>query len=167
MRSVSLGRWLPALCLAVLPAGLAGQDRVLGLSVGVAPYDLSGTGTSGTVAVRFEQPLRGPLSFELGSSFFRYESQSGSNVTMLMPEGGLKVTVPVKSMEWYVGVGAGYSFAVEGPQEDDPTLFSALGFRTSLGERWAIQPEFRIRIVEPWVGSIGEFGVGVARTFGR
>lgn len=132
------------------------------LGVGASSYDLSGTGTSPVVSVRYDAPVAQRVHWQAGVGFFRYGSQGGRNVEILMPEGG--VELHALSFPLYLGAGVGYTFESDG-FEDEPTLYGALGLDLTIAERWALRPELRVRAVDPWVGTMADFTVGVRRQF--
>ncbi len=155
-----------SLVAAVLltPLGVAAQPAV-SVSAGAASYDLSGVGTSGVGAVRAEFPLASRLDLQVGTSFFWYGTQFDREIAMLFPEIGVFVR-PSSAFPLLVGLGAGHSVGVKGDPEDDPTLYGSLALEIEDRAGWAVRPEMRLRAVDPWTGTVGEFTLGVRRRLG-
>ena len=139
-----------------------GQSRITA-SGGAAGYDLSGTGWSGTAGLQFERDIKPWLRFEVGSGVFWYETQAKRQVTMLLPEAGLAIQsgsqVPI-----YLAAGLGRSFAIRGDQSDEMTLYGALGLSLPAAGVWTFRPEMRVRFIDPFVGSVAGFTLGVSRS---
>jgi hypothetical protein len=106
------------------------------VSGGPAEYDLSGTGWSGTVGAHLELPIRDWARAELGSGAFWYRTQGDTRVVMLLPEVGAAFQAPPAFL----------SFA--------PT------------EAWTIRPEMRVRAIDPFVGVIAGYTLGVSLRLG-
>lgn len=153
-----------ALVCTVLPQSIAAQAAI-SASVGAATYDLSGVGTSGIAAVRGELPLTSAVHFQVGTGFFWYGSQFDDQIAMLLPEAGVLAHVPV-GVPLLLGAGVGHTLGVKGNQDDDPTLYVAAGLELEDRAGWAVRPELRVRVVDPWAGTIADFTVGVRRSFG-
>jgi hypothetical protein len=154
-----MGGFLALVGLVLLPTGGAAQEVTL--SGGPAGYDLSGTGTSWAASARYGHTLRGPLSLEAGLSAFRYEGQSQVHVTYLMPEVGITARSPVWRTAVLLTVGGGYAAVVESDAPGEPTLFAALALDLPAKGSMRIRPSLRVRVVDPWVGTIGEYNLGV------
>lgn len=167
MTSTAHRAWLVAagtlLAVASPVEGLA-QTRV-GAAAGIASYDLSGTGTSGVAAIRAAWHRPAPLCIDVGTSFFWYETQGDESVSMLLPEAGL--SLELRPLPLWFGAGAGYSIGVSGDPDNDLTLYGAVGLDLPFAGSWSVRPEVRIRSVDPWVGTIAEFTVGIAKGFPR
>ncbi len=160
----ALARLLGALALLALPGAVAAQGG-LTLSAGPASWDLSGTGTGTTVALRYDRAFAhprsfGPVSFEVGVGWFQDGQKGQGAVDLLLPEGGVRVGLagPLD-----LGVGAGWAIGMEDRSGDDPTLWAALGANLGLGGAWAVRPEIRLRAVDPWVGTVADFSLGIRR----
>ena len=153
-----------AALLAVLllaPGAFAQADPGVTLLGGVSSYDLSGTGTTWVAGVEGDvSPLR-HLGVAPAVLLFRYETQGGDNASFLFPELTVRFQVPVDRFRPYLGAGLGAGLAVEGPEQDDLTLHAALGTFVRLAPSWALRPEFRVRSVDPWTGTTGDFTLGV------
>ncbi len=155
----------PMLALAVgaLPVPSPSSAQVdLSVSAGAASYDLSGVGTSATAAARVEVALGGVFDVQVGTGFFWYGTQGETQVAMLLPEAGLLAQLPI-GIPVYLGVGVGHTLGVKGDNDDDLTLFAAIGLEIEDRGGWAIRPEIRARAVDPWAGTIGDFTLGVRR----
>ena len=157
-------RLLPLAFLFWGPAALSAQAG-LTVSGGVASWDLSGTGTGTTVAVRWDQRLAepsslGPVWLDIGLGWFQ-DGQAGQGaVDLLLPEAGLGVGLPGP---FYLGLGAGWAIGLEDRNGDDLTVWSALGAQVPVARGWSLRPEIRARSVDPWVGTVTDFALGVRR----
>ncbi|NNM32566.1 MAG: hypothetical protein HKO53_05850 [Gemmatimonadetes bacterium] len=164
MKTITRTQLLVAVAVAsvlTMPAGLLGQAS-LTISGGPAFYDLSGTGTSAVAALRLDVPARGPVSVQVGPSFFWYTSQGGQTTAMLIPEVGLEVRVPRTPA--YLVAGGGHTWGMRGDSEDDVVLFAGLGVKIQDRGGWSLRPQVRVHAVDPWTGSIGEFSLGLSRS---
>ena len=160
------GRWVVEVVM-VAGVGLAGalgpsaaSAQAISVGGGASSYDLSGTGTSWVAAARFDGPVWAGLRWQAGLSVFRYETQSGEDVTLGLPEAGVEWHLPLARVPLYVGAGAGYSLE-SGDADDAPTLYGAVGLDLELARGWGVRPEVRVRIVDPWVGTMGDFTLAV------
>lgn len=149
---------------AMLPVPGAAQPAI-SASAGASSYDLSGVGTSGVAAVRFEMPVLSRIDVQMGTGFFWYGSQFDREIAMLLPEVGIQTRPPI-GVPLLFGVGVGHTLGVKGSPEDDPTLYVAAGLDIEDRAGWAIRPELRIRAVDPWAGTMGDFTLGVRRRLG-
>lgn len=141
--------------------GAADADaQSLTLAAGASAYDLSGTGTSWVVSARVDGALVPTLRWQAGAALFRYESQADRNVTLFMPEAGVEWHPPLGVVPLYLGAGAGFAAQSAG-QEDDPTLYAALGLDVPVAPSATLRPELRLRAVDPWVGVLADFSLGV------
>lgn len=153
-----------AIVLGLLAAAGPGAGAVAGQSVtlaaGASTYDLSGTGTSWVASARVDGDLAPTLRWQAGVGLFRYESQSDRQVTLVMPEAGVEWHPPLGVVPLYLGAGAGFAAQSAG-QEDDPTLYAALGLDVPVAPSATLRPELRLRAVDPWVGVLADFSLGV------
>jgi len=157
--------WLLALVLSVattsaLPAQGGPALTVVG---GAAGYDLSGDGTSWVAGAALEFVPASAIVIEPGARVFRYGPQFGPEVTYLLPEMSVQAQLPLGAIRPYLGGGAGGAFVVEGDASDELTLHAAVGARVRVDGRWSIRPELRLRSVDPWAGTLGDFTLGVTR----
>lgn len=154
------------LLFASAPSAVAAQSGIT-LAGGPAGWDLSGTGTGTTFALRWDRGLArfstlGPLSVEAGLSWFQ-DGQTGQGaVDLLLPEAGLRIGLagPLQ-----LGVGAGWAIGLEDRSGDDVSLWAGLSADVGIGTDWFLRPELRIRSVDPWVGTIVDYSLGVRRLF--
>lgn len=147
--------------LLLAPGAFAQAEPGVTLLGGASSYDLSGTGTSWVVGVEGDvSPLR-HLGVAPAVRLFRYETQGGEEASFLFPELMVRFQLPVDRFHPYLGGGIGAGVAVEGPEQDDLTLHAALGTFVRLDTSWALRPEFRVRSVDPWTGTTGDFTLGV------
>ena len=152
--------------LLSMPSSLAAQSG-LTLSAGPASWDLSGTGTGTTVAIRWDRDLAHPLvfgslAFEAGLGWFQ-DGQTGQGaVDLLLPEVGVRMGLVGP---FALGLGVGWAIGLEDRSGDDLTVWAALGADFPVGADWSIRPEVRVRSVDPWVGTIADYAFGVRRSF--
>lgn len=161
------GALLAGALLAAAPGEVAAQ-RTAALTVGggAALYDLSGVGTSWTAGAELSAPVGSLMLAEVGSRVFRYESRDRRHRTHLFPSAGLYLDAGGRDFRVYAGGGAGVSLVPEGPGGTELTLHAAGGFRIRIRPRWLVRPEIRMRSVDPWTGTTGEFTVGMTYRFG-
>lgn len=162
--AVSTFRLLPLVIFLWMPSALAAQSG-LTLSGGPASWDLSGTGTGSTVAVRWDRQLAdptglGPVSLEAGLGWFQDGQVGQGAVDLLLPETGLRIEL---AGPFALGLGAGWAIGLEDRSGDDLTLWAALGADVAVARDWSLRPEVRVRSVDPWVGTIADFALGVRR----
>lgn len=161
---IRTGRWSVAVvCALGLGAGSASAQS-LTVAGGASSYDLSGTGTSWVASARVDGALAPTLRWQAGVALFRYEAQFDRDVTLVLPEAGLEWHPPVPGLPLYLGAGVGYDFE-SGGFEDEATLYGALGLDLSVAPGLSLRPEVRVRAVDPWVGTMGDFTLGLR--FGR
>lgn len=159
---------LVAAVLLAVPGGAAAQ-RTTALTVGggAALYDLSsGVGTSWAAGAELSTPVGGLMLAEVGGRIFRYESRGRRHVTHVFPSAGLYLDAGGRDFRAYAGGGVGMSLVPEGPGETALTLHAGGGFRIRIRPRWLVRPEIRVRSVDPWTGTTGEFTVGMTYRFG-
>lgn len=145
---------------------LAQERPSIVASAGVAPYDLSGTGTAGIYGLSVALPLPSVFLAEGGVRYLHYSSQFGRSYDYLMPEVSLQVEPGLRSpVRPYLGVGAGPVIELNASGYTSLTLHAAAGARIRVGESWLLRPEARLRSVDPWHGSDVELTVGVGRFF--
>ncbi len=156
--------FLSTLTVASLVAAESAVGQLqLTLTGGPSEYDLAGTGWSGTGGVSLERPLTSWLRAGVGSGVFWYRTQGASRTLMLLPEAGITAQMQ-GAVPLYLGAGVGHSIGLRGVQDDDPTLYAALGLSLPIGRRWIARPELRVRSVDPWTGTIAGYTVGITRT---
>jgi len=165
---------LRTLLLSLLLSSLPGVPVSLGAQAGVtlaggpASWDLSGTGTGTTLALRWDRAVTdptgtAPLSLELGLGWFQ-DGQSGQGaVDLLLPEVGARVGLPGPLD---LGAGVGWAIGLEDRNGDDLALWAALGADLPLGSGWSLRPELRARSIDPWVGAVTDYSLGVRRALG-
>lgn len=157
-------RLLPLAFMLLVPSAVAAQSG-LTLSGGPASWDLSGTGTGSTLAFRWDRRLAdptglGPVSLEAGLGWFQDGQVGQGAVDLLLPEAGLRIGLPGPLA---VGLGAGWAIGLEDRSGDDLTLWAALGADVDIATDWSLRPEVRVRSVDPWVGTIADFALGLRR----
>ena len=142
----------------------AAQSRLsLGVIGGASQYDLSGTGTAAFGGLRLDIESRGTRSlvFETGLHLFSYETQFDDRQDLWLPEISMQLQRLGQTVRPYLGVGAGYAF---GSGESAATLSASVGSRFRLADRWSLRGELRVRSVDPWVGTLADWGLGLSRT---
>lgn len=162
--SASLAAFATILLMLSLP-NRARAQTAMAFSAGPAEYDLSGTGWAPTGGAYVERSVRPWLRVEGGFGVFGYDTQFEESVLMLIPEAGIAFQAP-NPFPIYLAVGAGHTLSVRGDYQDEPTLHGALGLSIAPSEEWRIRPEMRVRSVDPWVGTIAGFMVGVSKRIG-
>ncbi len=161
--------WTFLIVLAAAPAApVAGQSErssTISLTVGASAYDLSGTGTSSQAAARLGLPFGPRWSAEIATTYFQYGSQGADHVRALLPEASVRVTGgPARTRAFAVaGVGLGW-FDQEVYNETDLTLHVGLGLDVPIRPTWGLRAETRLRSVDPWTGSMLDFGMGLRAT---
>lgn len=145
------------LALTAGAGGLAGQSFTV--AAGVSTYDLSGTGTEAVGSLRVDGPVAAGLRWQAGLGFFRYEAQFGDDRTLFLPEAGLEWHPPVGGLPLYLGAGVGANLE-RGPGDNDATLYGAVGLDLGTGD-FSLRPEVRVRAVDPWVGTMADFTLGL------
>lgn len=108
------------------------------------------------------QPL-GTLSVEAGLGWFQDGQKGQGAVDLLLPEAGLRVGL---GGPFELGLGAGWAIGLEDRSGDDLTLWASLSADVGIGADWALRPELRVRSVDPWVGTIADFALGIRRALG-
>ena len=171
-------RWSLALfALFALPAGARAQSPFesghAAVLVGVASYDLSGTGTTAIYGLRVGSPIRPHLSWELGLSYLHPAQQGGDTTHVFLPELQLQLEGTWGAVRPYLGLGAGV--AIDAPGEDDDPLgferetrtsfapSGAGGIRVDVAESVALQVEGRLHGIEAdFTGTISELVGGIS-----
>lgn len=162
--------WMGLTCvLAFWPLTAHAQDypRVEAAFV-VAPseYDLSGVGWTSVYALRLPIGTTSWFTVEPGMTYFSYEGQSSQDIWYINPEVQAQLTPFQGRVRPYLGAGVGVARgSSEGRSEWDATLSGALGLRAGLAGPWSALGEVRVRTIDPWTGTLGEFGLGLARRF--
>jgi hypothetical protein len=131
---------------------------------GAAQYDLSGTGTTGVLSLRFDDMPRSWLVTELSLGLLRPPMQSGGRETLLIPEGQLQFQLPTSFVRPYIGVGGGAAIARGGGHtESTVTASASTGLRVTLPNApLSLQAELRIRgIGQEFSGSTAEWTAGL------
>lgn len=130
---------------------------------GVSHFDLSGTGSTPTGALRVDVPLLS-LVAEGSLGIMRPKEDDGTR-TYIIPEAQLQYQLLPILVKPYIGVGAGMFKAVSGPDphHSDLALSAALGVRASVPlTGLGLQLEGRVRgIGSGFRGSTTELTLGV------
>lgn len=163
-RSLTLAMAATAFTLLVPGPARAQSGDLAELVVGASAYDLSGTGTSAFYSGRVLIPLHDYVAVEPALEYFAYDAQSGDRLHYLLPELQLQARVPLArgTVIPYLGVGTGFAVALTSDSgRTESTLSAALGTRIKLSPTAGLLGEARLRSVDPWTGSMGDFGIGV------
>lgn len=162
-----LAMLLGAIVVAPLGAGAQRADRLsVSVVAGSGEYDLGGTGTgtsfNGAVTWR---PLNRVLVVESNVGLFRTTPEPGVRSTLLLPELGVQAEVRLGRVRPFIGGGVGQAReSVQGYTSDwETTLHGVLGARLALGAGWGVRLEGRVRAVDPFAGTVADFGVGLQR----
>ena len=160
-----------SLVLALPTAGASQESGSVGLLGGVSQFDLSGTGTVPSVSFRGNTSLDRALLGEVAFTYLAYTSQGDRQVNHLLPELQAHLQWPREGLRPYLGVGGGLSHAwadlggAGDASETDLTVSVAGGVRIPIGTHWVVQAELRVRSIDPWVGTTGDWGIGLAGRF--
>lgn len=145
---------------------ISGQEaRPFSVAVLVGPttYDLSGTGTSLVLAGEFDYVPVTAVVLEAGLTYFGYTAQSGDEVRFLFPEVSVQGQVPIGPVRPYVGGGVGRSIVIAGGRDNQLTLHVVGGLQVQLNSTWGMRGELRVRAIDPFGASMGDFAFGVTR----
>ncbi len=159
---VAIAMQATVIALAPAVAQQTESERMdLSAAAGPSLYDLSGTGTGLAAGVWLGYPLRPFLLAEAGVGYFRYTTQSNTDVSYLLPEVGIRVGAPLGQVFPYFGGGAGFASVITGGAGTDLTLHVALGIRAWISSRVGFRGEGRLRSVDPWAGNMVDLTGGV------
>ena len=139
------------------------------VTAGRVDYDLSGTGHTSGLAIRWVKDLNSSVSLELRGLFARpcQQFQSCDDVgpaTLFVPEAQLQYRWKVARLEPFVGAGLGLSTLRSSfHTAADPTVVFSAGTGVRLTERLALTGEFRLRGHEfRFVGTSTEVNAGLS-----
>jgi hypothetical protein len=155
-------RFTPSIALAFVVAfapQIAAQDPTLHAGLGYSNYDLSGVGDTWVGLARYSTRPSGPFRFEIGTTYFHYETAFGETTWYLFPEVSALLQLPRGPLRPYVAAGAGLTVALKGNGGGRPTLHGAAGLDMVFG-RVGIRSEFRLRAVDPWGAVTADLTVG-------
>jgi hypothetical protein len=153
--------------------GLRAQEippPAVAVMLGVAQYDLSGTGTEGFVALRVDLPMSDYLYAEPNFGYMSYRSQGGDVVRHLTAEVQLQGSFPFGRWRPYLGGGAGGFFDLRkqraGAELVRPTVSGAGGVRVALPADLGARGELRVRgIGKSFSGTAAEWSAGLSWSF--
>lgn len=156
-----------AAALTTITSAQAATEQVpslryaIGLVGGISQFDLSGTGTTGVVAVRADFNARSWFVVEGGLSLFRPQEQFGKQLSYAIPEVQIQLQLPTRGVRPYLGVGVGSILASGGPGAQR-MVSGAGGLRIAVPDtRVDLRAELRVRgIGESFTGSIAEWTFG-------
>ena len=126
----------------------------VGFVSGVSQFDLSGTGTTTIVGIRFDRSIRRWLIAEGALSFINPREQSFERSTYAIPELQLQAQwAAPRFLRPYVGVGGGWLIGTEG-QGRRGTASTAVGLRyVGQASPFGARAELRVRGVGQLFGS--------------
>ena len=158
---------IAALAVAAATASAASaQETTLEVVAAASQYDLSGTGTERYVAIRGTAPFISIFRIEAGVGYMNYRSQGNDRIHIVLPEAQAQLDLLHGSIKPYVGAGVGVALSrAEGETDFDQTLSAAFGARIDIGNGWFSGAELRVRSIDPWVGSTGDWGIRLGRRF--
>jgi hypothetical protein len=162
LRASAWGSALLLLCAVAAP--LDAQERMITVSAGPAQYDLSGTGTTPSAAVRALFPIHRRFAIEPSIGWLSYESQAERRRTLWFLEGQILFQRSAGRVRPFLGVGSGYAWE-GGDDTNVGTLSASVGALLGLDDAWGLRGELRIRAIDPWVGTTAEWGFGITRRF--
>lgn len=129
-------------------------------------YDLSGVGWAHLYSVRVPVTLNRWVVVEPGLTYFDYLSQGSQEVWFLVPEIQVQLSPLEGRFRPYLGAGIGAAReSFPGRAEWLLSVSAAGGLRVGVTGPWSVVGELRVRALDPWTGSVAEFGVGVLRRF--
>lgn len=136
------------------PSRPAGRRPAVSLLAGPSSYDLAGTGTGFAAALRVDFPAGRKFLIEPGLGFFRYDAQTGSRITYLLPEVSFQFSPSNGPARPYAGAGLGLAEFASGPSGGRGTVHAVAGLRLTMAGRLGLRAEGRYRIYDPF-GSKG------------
>ena len=140
------------------------------LTLGLSQYDLSGTGTESTIALRIDLPMSDYLYAEPGFAYMQYRTDGGESIRHLTAEVQLQGSYPFGRWRPYLGAGAGGFFDLRkqrgGAEFVEPTVSGAGGVRVAVVSDLGARAELRVRgIGRHFGGSAAEWSAGAFWSF--
>jgi hypothetical protein len=154
-----------AAMLVSIPAAAQSSARprtALGISAGVAQFDMSGTGTAPFGALRLENELTSWLVADAALGILRPREQFNTNRTYIVPEGQLQAQVDFGRLRPYLGAGVGMLKSVSGPGRTYAIFSGATGVRLAVTNALDVRGELR---VTGQSATLAQWTVGLARRF--
>jgi hypothetical protein len=167
---------LIAILVAVFFATAAGAKaqsafvpEAVSISGGIFNFDLSGTGTTPSLAVTADWPVTARLLIEGGATFARPDQQIG-RTTYIIPEAQLQYRWQLGRLMPFVGGGVGAGIDVRnkllGGTQVDLALSTGGGLRAKITESFGIRGDARLRgFGRSFSGSAAELRAGLFWTF--
>jgi hypothetical protein len=152
-----------AIVFASAPA--SAQSRFyngIGLSAGVAQFDMSGTGTAPFGALRLERELTSWLVADGALGVLRPDEQLSERRVYLVPEAQLQIQLPIGRVRPYVGAGTGMLTSVSGPARSYAVFSGATGARVAVSN--AVDLRGELRVTGP-SATLAQWTLGLARRF--
>jgi hypothetical protein len=171
---------IAVVALGIGAAPLAPQSAPVGsisVSAGSMAFDVSGTGTAPTAALRADRALiERWLLAEIGLGYAPIKEQFRVRPTRLgMLDAQLQLQLPTPHVRPYVGMGTGavaYLTQADGRESVAGGVSLAAGLRASLTRRLGLRAEGRLRYwdyssssADRFVNSAGEITAGLSRQF--
>lgn len=156
-----------ALCLALsaMPSLAQSMGRArsgLGLSAGVAQFDMAGTGTAPFGALRLERELTSWLVGDLALGLIRPDEQISSRQTYVVPEAQLQVQRTLGRVRPYLGAGMGMLKSLNGSARTYAIFSGATGARVAVTNALDLRGELR---VTGQSATLAQWTLGLARRF--
>jgi hypothetical protein len=155
MTFVVAAAWNPANAQSHFRSGV-------GLSGGVAQFDMSGTGTAPFAAVRLEHEFTSWLVADGALGVLRPDEQLTQRRVYLVPEAQLQVQHAFGGVRPYFGVGMGMLKSVSGPERNYAIFSGATGARVALRDAVDLRGELR---VTGQSATLAQWTLGLARRF--
>ena len=122
--------------------------RGVSLAAGAASFDLRGSGTTATVALRGDAELTPWLVGELGVGALRPNEAIGPRPIYVVPEAQLQLQLRAGALRPYVGAGGGWFYAIGAGRKGQSAraASAAGGARLDFTDaRFGVRAEFRVR----------------------
>lgn len=151
--------------LVSTPAAAQSPSRFhngIGLSGGVAQFDMSGTGTTPFGALRLEHEFTSWLLVDGALGVLRPDEQFSQRRVYLVPEAQLQVQYPVGPVRPYLGAGIGMLKSVSGSERTYAIFSGATGLRVAVSDAVDVRGELR---VTGQSATLAQWTLGLARRF--
>jgi hypothetical protein len=151
--------------VAATPASAQRPSRLqsgIGLSGGVAQFDMSGTGTAPFGALRLEHELTSWLIADGALGVFQPDEQFNERHTFLVPEAQLQVQLPIGAVRPYLGAGIGMLKSIRGADRTYAIFSGATGARVAVSSAVDLRAELRVTGES---ATLAQWTLGLARRF--
>lgn len=154
-----------AAALAATPALGQGAPRLhggIGLSGGIAQFDMAGTGTAPFAAARLDYELASWLVADGALGVIRPDEQVSQRRAYLVPEVQVQIQLPAGRVRPYLGAGTGMLLSVRGQSRNYAVFSGATGVRAAVSD--AIDLRGELRVTGP-SATLAQWTLGVERRF--